>query len=92
MAHIKLKSTDQQKKDRGAEIRQVEISEPDQLLSLIKKNRKSKKIAQKEISTFANISLTSVGEIERGEVDVKLSNLLKILNLCGINLYAEYTE
>ena len=69
-----------------------QISDSSQVLKVLREQRKAQKISQQKVAQFANLSTTSVGEIERGEVDPRFSNLLKILTLFGIRIYIEYRK
>lgn len=59
---------------------------------ILKKLRKSQKITQRQLADYANLSVTSIGEIERGEVDVRLGHLIRLLKLSGGKLKIEYFE
>ncbi len=69
--------------------KKVEIEGIDELLAILKKHRKRIGLSQEQLGQFANLSTTSVGEIERGEVDPRFSHLLKMLKLCRLKLYVE---
>lgn len=65
----------------------VKITSLQDAVQKLAEKRKSLGISQKQLAQFANLSTTSVGEIERAEVDVRLSNLLDLFRLCKIEVY-----
>lgn len=68
------------------------IESTKELGQILKALRKKQKITQRQLADFANISVTSIGEIERGEVDVRFGHLLKLLKLSGGKLSIEFTK
>lgn len=52
----------------------------------LKKLRKKKKITQVELAEYAGLSRAGVVKVESGESDIKLSTLISIVNLLGIDL------
>jgi len=52
----------------------------------IRAMRESKGLLQRELSTAAALPLRTIGRIERGEVDVRLSTLTKIAAALGVPL------
>ena len=52
----------------------------------IKLVRQSKGLTQEEVAEKLNMSVSSYGDIERGDSDVKLSKLEKIADLFGISI------
>lgn len=62
------------------------VESPADLLFAMKKARKIRGITQKDLSAFADLSPTSVHEIESGQVDPRLSHILAMLQLCGVKL------
>ena len=50
----------------------------------IRKTREAKGWLQRELSAAAELPLRTIGRIERGEVDVRLSTLAKIARALGI--------
>jgi len=52
----------------------------------IRKTRESKGLLQRELAAAAGLPLRTIGRIERGEVDVRLSTLAKIAVALGVPL------
>ena len=52
----------------------------------LKKIRKKKKITQVELAEYAGLSRAGVVKVESGESDIKLSTLIAIANLLGVDL------
>ena len=53
---------------------------------LLKDLRKKKKITQVELAEFSGLSRTGIVKLESGEGDIKLSTLISIANLLGLDL------
>lgn len=53
---------------------------------LLKGYRKEKKITQEELANFAGLSRVGVIKLENNESDIKLSTLIKIVGLLGLDL------
>lgn len=53
---------------------------------LLKRYRKEKKITQQELASFAGLSRVGVVKLEKNESDIKLSTLIKIVGLLGLDL------
>ncbi len=53
---------------------------------LLKKYRKEKKITQVELAKYAGLSRLGVVKVENSEGDIKVSTLIKISNLLGLDL------
>jgi transcriptional regulator with XRE-family HTH domain len=68
------------------------IESSKELGQLLKEIRKKQKITQRQLAEYANISVTSIGEIERGEVDVRFCHLLDLLKLQGAKLKIEFSS
>ena len=66
-----------------------ELRDIDQLKEIIKKVRKKKKIRQKDLANFSNLSVFGISKLERKGDDVKLSTVLKLTNLLGIKVYID---
>ena len=52
----------------------------------IRAKRESKGLLQRELAAAADLPLRTIGRIERGEVDVRLSTLAKIAVALGVPL------
>ena len=52
----------------------------------IRRQRLSQDLLQRDIATRAGLPLRTVGRIERGEVDVRLSTLAKIASALNVPL------
>lgn len=52
----------------------------------IRAKRESKGLLQRELAATADLPLRTIGRIERGEVDVRLSTLAKIALALGVPL------
>ena len=52
----------------------------------IRVRREKKEWLQRELAQAAGLPLRTVGRIERGEVDMRLSTLSKIAHALGVNL------
>jgi transcriptional regulator with XRE-family HTH domain len=52
----------------------------------IRKTREAKGWLQRELSVAARLPLRTIGRIERGEVDVRLSTLGKIARALGVSI------
>lgn len=57
-----------------------------QIGSEIRRRRVAKGLLQRELSDAARLPLRTIGRIERGEVDVRLSTLAKIAKALGVPL------
>jgi len=53
----------------------------------IKEHRKSRGITQNELADYTGLSRAGIAKIEAGESDIKLSTLISISNLLGLDLY-----
>jgi transcriptional regulator with XRE-family HTH domain len=52
----------------------------------IRQLRASKKLLQRDLARDAGVPVRTIGRIERGEVDVRLSTLTKIARALGMSL------
>lgn len=62
------------------------INDSKNIASMIKKIRKQRKITQTELD-YASLSRTGIAKIKSGASDIKLSTLISIANLLGLDLY-----
>ncbi len=49
--------------------------------------RKTAKLTQKSLAALAGVSYGTIQKIERGDENVSVANLLKVLNCLGIKVY-----
>lgn len=68
------------------------LNENSQIGSMIKELRKSKKITQNELADYTGLSRAGIAKIEAGASDIKLSTLISILSLLGVDLYLKNRE
>jgi len=54
--------------------------------SRIRKHRESKGWFQRDLAKVAGLPVRTIGRIERGEVDVRISTLNKIAKALGVNV------
>jgi len=62
------------------------ISSAEQLAGLLRKSRKSQKITIEKLAQFADLSRDAILKFENNKTDIRISNLLKLLSLCNIEL------
>lgn len=63
------------------------INDSKKIALMIKKIRKQRKITQTELADYAGLSRAGIAKIESGVSDIKLSTLISIANLLGLDLY-----
>ncbi|PIK15974.1 helix-turn-helix transcriptional regulator [Halobacteriovorax sp. JY17] len=63
------------------------INDSKKIASMIKEIRKQRKITQTELADYAGLSRAGIAKIESGASDIKLSTLISIANLLGLDLY-----
>ncbi len=54
--------------------------------NFIKKQRKEMNVTQEELANFAGLSRVGVVKLEKDDSDIKLSTLLEVVNLLGIEI------
>lgn len=59
---------------------------PKKIGAMIRFHRKKAKLSQSELATFAGLGKTVVFDIEQGKETVRLSTLMKILNVLNISI------
>lgn len=62
------------------------ITSAEQLAELLRKSRKGQKITIEKLAQFADLSRDAILKFENNKTDIRLSNLLKLLKLCNIEL------
>ncbi|RLA59888.1 MAG: XRE family transcriptional regulator [Epsilonproteobacteria bacterium] len=73
-------------------ILQIKIRNLSELGKALKNRRKDLGITQKELASICNLSHNGISRIEMGESDVKLSTLLKMGQILGIDLILDLGE
>ena len=66
-----------------------EVRSNQELGKILKERREKLGITQKELADFCDLSHNGISRIEIGNSDIKLSTLLKIAKIIGINLIIE---
>jgi len=75
------------KKEHQIEVHLLQkITSAEQLAELLRKSRKGQKITIAKLAQFADLSRDAILKFENNKTDIRLSNLLKLLNLCNIEL------
>ena len=79
------------KKITGVYMKQKKISEAilddvKNIGELLKSYRKERKITQEELANFSGLSRVGIVKLENNESDIKLSTLIKIVGLLGLDL------
>lgn len=59
---------------------------------LLKSYRKERKITQEELANFSGLSRVGIVKLENNESDIKLSTLIKIIGLLGLDLVLKKKE
>ena len=63
------------------------INDSKEIATMIKKMRKQRKITQTKLAAYTGLSRAGIAKIEFGASDIKLSTLISIANLLGLNLF-----
>lgn len=66
---------------------EIKIQEFNNIGPYLKKLRKKKKITQVELAEYAGLSRAGIVKVESGESDIKLSTLIRVANLLGVDLF-----
>lgn len=66
-----------------------QITDPDQLIFALKRQRKKKQITQGELGGFANLTIASISRIENSETDPQISTIFRLAKLLNIKIYIE---
>jgi transcriptional regulator with XRE-family HTH domain len=75
------------KNDPKPQIEDIQrITSAEQLAELLRKSRKSQKITIEKLAQFADLSRDAILKFENNKTDIRISNLLKLLSLCNIEL------
>ena len=67
----------------------IEVKSNQELGKLLKERREKLGIIQKQLADICDLSHNGISRIEIGNSDIKLSTLLKIAKIIGINLIIE---
>lgn len=65
----------------------IRIDSAEQLADLVRNTRKEQKITAENLAKFGDLSRYAVLNFENQKSDIKLSTLLKLLSLCGLELH-----
>ncbi len=68
------------------------ILDEKKLSSMIKSSRKKAGLSQLELAELAGVGKTLVFNLEKGQANAQFENLLKILRVLNIKIYAEAAE
>ncbi len=71
----------------GSESGYIKISSPDQLAKEFKKSRNRQDLTMEKIADFAGLSRYAIMNFENQKKDIKLTTLMKLLDLCNIEVY-----
>ena len=69
-----------------------EVRSNQELGKILKERREKLGITQKELADFCDLSHNGISRIEIGNSDIKLSTLLKMSKIIGINLIIEMED
>jgi transcriptional regulator with XRE-family HTH domain len=69
-----------------------ELNSIEQIRLVIRNVRKRKKIRQKDLANYTNLSIFGISKFERKGEDIKLSTLIKMLKLLGIKVFIDYEQ
>lgn len=67
-------------------MKEIVIKEAKEFGSIVKKLRIDMDVTQEELANFTGLSRIGVVKLEKDENDVKLSSLIKIVNLLGFEI------
>ena len=71
---------------------QQQIKSLPQATNLLKKRRKKLGISQTELAQYCNLSRSGISLIELGEKDIRLTTLLKICKILGVEMTLELDD
>lgn len=71
---------------------QKEVLSSRDLIETLKLTRKELQVSQEELARLVNLNRQSISNIERGEVDPQLTNIMEMLKLCGIKVILDYPK
>ncbi len=91
MAKLFLKGTSKHPFATDERMQKQVLSSRD-LIETLKMIRKELHISQDELARLVNLNRQSISNIERGEVDPQLTNILEMLKLCGIKVILDYPK
>lgn len=74
----------------GGEMIRQEIKQPAEAYEILKLMRTATGMSLAEMAELANLSKTSIHEIENGQVDARFANILNLAQLCGVKIVLEY--
>lgn len=62
------------------------LDESTDIGAVIKKIRKERRITQTQLADYAGLSRAGIAKIEAGSSDIKLSTLMSVMNLLGLDI------
>lgn len=65
---------------------EIRLKDPKDIGAIIKKLRNDSKVTQEELAHFSGLSRIGIVKLEKTENDLKLSSLIKIVNLLGFEI------
>ncbi len=63
-----------------------------QIGKMIKDRRKIMNMTQQELAKYCDLSHTGIGKIEMGKADVKITTLLKLCKILGLELTIQFKD
>lgn len=91
MAKLVLKGTPRPPVTTDERVQKQVLSSRD-LIETLKMIRKELHISQDELARLVNLNRQSISNIERGEADPQLTNILEMLKLCGIKVILDFPK
>lgn len=80
-------STDNPSEELRAEDSLIRIRSVAEMAKQFRLARKENKITMVSLAKFAELSRVAISEFENSKRNIRLGNLMKLLELCGIELY-----
>ena len=63
-----------------------------QIGKIIRERRKVMKMTQQELAKYCDLSHTGIGKIEMGKADIKITTLLKLCKILGLELTIQFKD
>lgn len=60
--------------------------------TLIKKERKKKRLTQTQLANLSNTSINFIAQIEKGKTSAHIGKILSVLSILGIELIVSYGQ
>ncbi|MEN0060293.1 MAG: helix-turn-helix transcriptional regulator [Bdellovibrio sp.] len=67
------------------------VTTSEELVSILKRQRKKKKISQAELGGFANLTTATISKIESSTSDPQLTTFMRLAQLLNLKIYIEET-